>query len=254
MEGLARLLPLMLPAAAQQPGQLPHLLELTQHALLAMLRQALERIARMREAAAACMQRLLPAAQAAGVPMAAQLAEAVQGRPLEQFSNLEALPPLAALVVHPPLQQTLLEGLTFSIGGLDAQLSAAAGNALADAVQEQLQVRGWGFGAAGCGTACTIPCCLLGHGQMGCLTCPAGPHIAHRLLPARPSQEDLPALEELGGNLLTLWRRQRRGGRMCTPLLLTADLLLSRTAVRDLQPPESGFPEQVGRGVAGGGL
>jgi len=89
---------------------------------------------------------------------------------------------------------------------------------------------------------------------MACLTCPAGPHIAHRWLPARPAQEDLPALEELGGNLLTLWRRQRRGGRMCTPLLLTADLLLSRTAVRDLQPPESGFPEQVGRGVAGGGL
>ena len=141
MEGLARLLPLLLPtAAAQQPAQLPRLLELTQHALLAMLRQALERIARMREAAAACLQQLLPAAQTAEVPMAAELAEAVQGRTLEQYSNLEAVPPLAALIVHPPLQQTLLEGLTFSIGGLDAQLSAAAGNALADAVQEQLQV------------------------------------------------------------------------------------------------------------------
>lgn len=104
-----------------------------------MLRQAVERIARMREAAAACLQQLLPAAQAAAVPMAAELAEAVQGRPLEQYSNLEALPPLAALIVHPPLQQTLLEGLTFSIGGLDAQLSSSAGNALADAVQEQLQ-------------------------------------------------------------------------------------------------------------------
>lgn len=143
MEGLARLLPLLLPAAAtQQPGLLPRLLELTQRALLAMLRQAVERIARMREAAAACLQQLLPAAQAAAVPMAAELAEAVQGRPLEQYSNLEALPPLAALIVHPPLQQTLLEGLMFSIGGLDAQLSAAAGNALADAVQEQLQASG----------------------------------------------------------------------------------------------------------------
>jgi len=162
MEGLARLLPLMLPAAAQQPGQLPHLLELTQHALLAMLRQALERIARMREAAAACMQRLLPAAQAAGVPMAAQLAEAVQGRPLEQFSNLEALPPLAALVVHPPLQQTLLEGLTFSIGGLDAQLSAAAGNALGGGGRGKRRVRGWGFVQTGWRSACPTPCCSLG--------------------------------------------------------------------------------------------
>jgi hypothetical protein len=43
-----------------------------------------------------------------------------------------------------------------------------------------------------------------------------------------------------------VWRRHRRGGRLCTPLLLTADLLLSRTALRDLQPPESALPEQVG--------
>lgn len=80
-------------------------------------------------------------------------------------------------------------------------------------------------------------------------------------MPSRPSccppylacpstrQEDLPQLEQLGSSLLALWRRHRRGGRMCTPLLLTADLLLSRTALRDLQPPESSFPEQVGRGV-----
>lgn len=61
-------------------------------------------------------------------------------------------------------------------------------------------------------------------------------------------QEDLPQLEQLGASLLAVWRRHissSRGGRMCTPLLLTADLLLSRTALRDLQPPASAFPEQL---------
>jgi hypothetical protein len=138
MEGLARLLPLLL-ASGQQEAQL---VALTQQALMALLRQAVERIARMREAAAACLQKLLPAAEAAGVPLAAELVAAVAGRPLEQFSHLEALPALAVLLVHPPLQEALLEGLTFSIGGLDNQLATAAGNALADAVQEELQVRG----------------------------------------------------------------------------------------------------------------
>lgn len=41
---------------------------------------------------------------------------------------------------------------------------------------------------------------------------------------------------------------------MCTPLLLAADLLLSRTALRDLQPPHSAFPEQVGWSCARGSL
>lgn len=150
MEGLAHLLPLLLPtAAAQHPAELPALVGLTQQALLAALRQAVERIARMREAAAACLLALLPAAQAAGVPLAAELSHAVTGRPLEQFSSLEALPALAALVVHAPLQPALLEGLTFSIGGLDSQLATAAGNALAGAVEEQLQVRQEGAVRAG---------------------------------------------------------------------------------------------------------
>ncbi|KAL4443777.1 hypothetical protein ABPG75_011514 [Micractinium tetrahymenae] len=192
MEGLAALLPPLLPCAPRAPC----LLGLTQRALLAALRQAVERIARMREAAAACLQRLLPAAAAAGAPLAGELSAAVCGRPLEQFSNLEALPALAALIAHPALQEALLEGLTFSIGGLDSQLATAAGDALADAVEEQLG-------------------------------------------------EDLAALGGLGDSLLVLWRRQQRGGRLCTPLLLTADLLLSRTGLRDLAPPASPFPQQL---------
>lgn len=170
MEGLSRLLPLLLPAAAQQaPAQRARLLELAQQAMLGMLRQAVERIARMREAAAACLQQLLPPAQAAGVPLAAHLAAAVAGRPTHQFGNLEALPSLAALMVHPPLQPALLEGLTFSIGGLDNQLATAAGNALAGAIEEELQV-GWGGWWLGWALAVSLQgmCCP-------CLSCTHSP-------------------------------------------------------------------------------
>ena len=71
-------------------------------------------------------------------------------------------------------------------------------------------------------------------------------------------QEDLSQLEQLGASLLGVWRRHRQAGsrgagaagagagRLATPLLAAADLLLSRTALRDLQPPGSAFPEQVG--------
>ena len=51
------------------------------------------------------LTRFTPAAVSAGVPLAAELAAAVAGRPLEQFSHLEALPALAALLMRkdPPL-------------------------------------------------------------------------------------------------------------------------------------------------------
>ena len=109
MEGLARLLPLLLPASQAHPAQQQQLVALAQQALLALLRQAVERIARMREAADACLQQLLPAAAAAGVPLAADLAAAVAGRPVEEFGSLEALPQLAALVARPEVQPALLE-------------------------------------------------------------------------------------------------------------------------------------------------
>lgn len=67
----------------------------------------------------------------------------------------------------------------------------------------------------------------------------------------------MPQLEQLGASLLAVWRRHvhvsSRGagaGRLATPLLAAADLLLSRTALRDLQPPASAFPEQVCQGQA----
>lgn len=61
-------------------------------------------------------------------------------------------------------------------------------------------------------------------------------------------QGDLAQLEQLGSSLLAVWRASQRGSRLCTPLLLVADLLLSRTGLRDLQPPDSAFPEQVRQG------
>jgi hypothetical protein len=63
-----------------------------------------------------------------------------------------------------------------------------------------------------------------------------------------PTQEDPAQLEQLGASLLVVWRRHGRSARMATPLLLAADILLSRTALRDLEPPGSTFPEQVRAG------
>ncbi len=58
-------------------------------------------------------------------------------------------------------------------------------------------------------------------------------------------QEDLEQLEQLGSSLLAVWQRHRRSARMATPLLLAADLLLSSTGLRDLQPTSSEFPQQA---------
>eukprot|EP00887_Chlorella_sp_A99_P001994 scaffold18.g1994.t1 len=158
---------------------------LVQEVTAALLKQAVERIAHVREVAGCQLQRLLQAAGAAGTPpvAAAELAAAVEGRSEEDFGTLEALPTVAALLVHPQYQQPLLEGLAFSIGGLDRQLGEAAAEALVRAAN---------------------------------------------LLNGKKCSE-------LAASLLTAWAAHTRSGRLCTPLLLTAEVLLARTGVADVQ-------------------
>lgn len=120
--------------AARLPAAAAH------RALLALLRQSVERIARAREVAGAQLLRLAPLAAAAaaggdGGTAAAAAAAAVAGRRPEEFGNLEALPAVAGLLSCPPLQEAILEGLVFSVGGLDAQLAEAAAAAAAAALR-----------------------------------------------------------------------------------------------------------------------
>ena len=134
LAGLARLLPLLLLLGRAPEGPRPAVCQAAEAAAAAMLRQAVERIGRLREAAGRALQAALPALAAAGVPGVEAIAAvlAAHQRP-EAFSSLEALPALAGLLRLEALRQPLLEGLAFSVGGLDGQLSRAAGDALSGA-------------------------------------------------------------------------------------------------------------------------
>ena len=167
----------------------------------ALLKQAVERIARVREAAGRQLQRLLPEALAAGAAPAATpaLVAALGVFTPEDFASLEALSATAALLRYPEYQQPLLEGLAFSIGGLDGQLSEAAAEALAAAAQQ--------LDAAGC----------------------AG----------------------LAASLLAAWCAHAAAGRLCTPLLLTAEVLISRTPLAEVQRLPPGPPASPGQQPAG---
>jgi hypothetical protein len=112
-----------------------------ERALLAAARLAAERIGRLRAAAGAAAQRLAPLAAGAGVAAAGPVGAALASLSREAFESAAALPTLTALLAAPApaggpaLREALVEGLAFSLGGLDAQLAAAAGDALAAALR-----------------------------------------------------------------------------------------------------------------------
>lgn len=107
---------------------------LAQKSLSQCVRQASERIARVRETAGSLLQKLTPLIASAGIPAAQQVSSALSGLSSEDFATGQALPSLATLVSVPDLRQDILVGLAFSIGGLDAQLAEAASEALVDAI------------------------------------------------------------------------------------------------------------------------
>lgn len=195
MEGLVSLLLAVLPPCPD-PTNAARLQPLVQAAATALIKQAVERIAHVREVATRQLARLLPAASTAGAAPAAAdaLTAAAAAHPEDDPGSLEALPAAAALLRWQEYRQPLLEGLAFSIGGLDRQLSEAAADALA---------------AAG---------------------------------------QDLSADEaaSLAASLLDAWTDHTRAGRLCTPLLLTAEVLLARTPVGGVQS----LPEATEAGAA----
>jgi hypothetical protein len=198
----------------------------------ALLRQAVERIGRVREAALAQLGVLLGEPRvAAHVPAAAAVAEAVVASAAlaaggGAAASLEALSQLVArLLAVRPYGPALLEGLVASLGCVDASLSRAAAAALVDTLAAAATATERG-----------------GEGE-------AEPRAACGLLVA------------VAGDLMDVWARHARSGRLAGPLLRTAALLLARApgagpdGVAELRLPRPP-PEQAagpGAAAAGGG-
>jgi hypothetical protein len=107
---------------------------LAQKSLSQCVRQAAERIARVRETAGSLLQKLAPLLAAAGVPAAEHVSTALSSLSSEDFATGNALFSLSTLISFPELRQDVLLGFAFSIGGLDAQLAESASEALVDAL------------------------------------------------------------------------------------------------------------------------
>ncbi|KAK9814241.1 hypothetical protein WJX72_002759 [[Myrmecia] bisecta] len=115
-------------SAADQRAQLQGL---TAQVTIALVKQAVERIARLREAAGRHLKTLLEVQPGLeGIPARSALEAAVLLEDVGSFATLEALPRLALLVVQEDYREAVLEGLAASIGGLDASLTRSASAAL----------------------------------------------------------------------------------------------------------------------------
>jgi hypothetical protein len=104
-----------------------------------LLRQSLERIARLREAALIRLQQMLvQPATAAAVPGAAAIAAALpdDAAELAGVASLACVAKLGSLLRLQWYRLPLLEGLVASIGGVDASLAKAASAALLSQLEE----------------------------------------------------------------------------------------------------------------------
>ncbi|KXZ49841.1 hypothetical protein GPECTOR_19g292 [Gonium pectorale] len=190
-------------ASREGPGeaQRRELTDLAGRCVGLLLRQAVERIARLREAALRHLRELLastqlrplvPAADAVAAAAEAASAAADAGG---AAASLEALQIIAVrLLAAPPYTEPLLEGLVASIGGVDASLSKAASQALLDAV------------------AAAPP--------------PAPAAAEDGAVASGSGRQSL--LSAVAGSLLDVWSRHAKSSRMATPLLRTALLLLTK--------------------------
>jgi hypothetical protein len=104
-----------------------------------LLRQSLERIARLREAALIRLQQMLAQpATAAAVPGAAAIAAALpeDAAELAGVASLACVAKLGGLLQLQWYRLPLLEGLVASIGGVDASLAKAASAALLSQLED----------------------------------------------------------------------------------------------------------------------
>eukprot|EP00955_Chlamydomonas_euryale_P040586 351761-Chlamydomonas_euryale.AAC.1 len=150
--------------------------------------------------------------------------------------SLERLPLLVALLPVPQYTAPLLEGLVASVGGVDASLSRAASKALVDVVvsagtvpQADQPPGGGGNGSGGGGGRTELEPTVAVHGW--------------------------PLLPRLACALLEVWGRHARSPRMAGPLLRTAELLATRTSLMDacVVPPQHAALDGGGSGDGGDG-
>lgn len=157
-------------------------------AVSSMLKQAVERLGRLRACAIRCCVSLLPLLNNDD-NLQSDLIEALPKNTMQSdaVSDADVIPPLVVtLLGRKSLQVPLLEGLIPSIGGLDPHLSKMSADALVEAIQIV-------------------------------------------------SKEDMYAFLD---SFLHIWQKCSRVQRMSTPLLVTAELLLSRTPIRSVENPD----------------
>ena len=203
-------------ASSPPPRFPPHpTADVSGRAVGVLLRQSVERIGRLREAALRHVRRLLAdplvrphvphaAAVAAAVAAAAEAAEAGG-----VSASLEALQRVVVqLLPVAPYTGHLLEGLAASIGGVDNSLAKVASAALLEALASA--------GASGVGGAEVAAA----DGVTGASESGSGSGSG------QAAQAALVAA--VCGHLLDIWSRHAKSPRMATPLLRTALLLLTK--------------------------
>jgi hypothetical protein len=216
-------------------------------AAAALLKQAVERITRVRDAALRHLSALvasppcarhLPACRALSLALpssdeaasvsasapasgAANVSSGIRIWSVGRPSGLDSVGTLAQLLPVPHYTTALLEGLVASIGGVDAALAKAAGAALASLVDA-------------CSSA---PTESEEEGAVAAAVAAAGDRAsAARALRSRS------VLPRIACALLDVWARHAKSPRLAGPLLRTACLLASRTdllAVLVVPPPPS---------------
>ncbi|KAG2446099.1 hypothetical protein HXX76_000699 [Chlamydomonas incerta] len=185
-----------------------------------LLRQSVERIGRLREAALRHVRRLLadplvrphvPHAAAVAAAVAAASEAAAAGG---VSASLEALQRVVVqLLPVAPYTGYLLEGLAASIGGVDNSLAKVASAALLEAL-----ACASGAGSVGDGAGAGIAAAADGGAGAGASGSGSGNGLTTAVA--------LAAL--VSGHFLDIWARHAKSSRMATPLLRTALLLLTK--------------------------
>lgn len=184
-------------------GQYDEFAEAADITLSLFLRQASERIGRVREIAGSCLQSIVPIFTQGNIAPAKEVSKRIASLTLEEYATGHALPALARFIPIESLSVSMLEGFAYSIGGLDAQLRDAATEAMVDALIECIEryeeateeKDGNGDGANDS---------------------------------ARKEQ-----LQGVSSAFVIAWSKHTKSPRMSIPFLATAEIILSRTNLHE---------------------